>query len=278
MADQIVQQDSEGRYGYGTTPVMETFLRMIGESKKQNTMLFLVNLGTLVRNTADGKMSVDDVVEKVCTYMSNMATDYAAAVSEWRAYNHFIVFYHAVNGKVLWGPARRVTHSVASLSAKEAMVKLTERLKHVKEQKSGNTTSIIAVEGNLRQPSYKGLAELCSKLTPVGVVINMISHNPIDWHIGYLGRKAIMYRSYTGVAVEMTPRNLGPIVFDNPNVPFTPVTHVLLGDKSFLRGFLRGKDKESFLEAARREKFILRSENYIISTARINLGLLPYRL
>jgi len=278
MADKVMEFEDEGRYGWGTQAAVATLFKKLGESKRQETALVLVNLDTMVRNTADGKLTIDEVVNKVCSYMTNIATDFAAVVGEWKSLTHTIVFYHAQNNRVVWEPVRRVTKSAAGLSAQEAMVKLLKRLETAKEQKVGNVRSIVAIGNSLRQPSYKGLAELCGKLTPSEVTINIISHNPIDWHIGYLGRKCLLYRSYTGTCIEMTPKNLGPIVFDNPNVPFTPVTHVLLGDKSVIKGFLKGTDKDNFLKAASHEKFIVRTEGFIIDRAKINLGLLPYRL
>lgn len=278
MADKVMEFDDEGRYGWGTQAAIATLFKNIGEAKTQRNMLVLINLDTMVRNTADGKLSIDEVVNKVCSYMTNIATDFAAVVSEWKSFTHTIVFYHAQNKGVVWEPALRVTNSAAGLSGKEALVKLIDRVKRVQEQKVGNVRSIVAVGNNLKQPSYKGLMDLCSRLTPIDTIINMISHNPIDYHIGYLGRRCLLYRCYTGKCVEMTPRELGPVVFDTKDVPFTPITHVLLGDKSVIRGLLRGTDKDNFLKAARNEKFIVRTEGFIISRAKINTSLLPYRL
>lgn len=278
MADKIVEQEDEGRYGFGTKPAVDTLFKKLGESKYKSGALVMVNIDTLVRNTADGKMKVEDVVGKVCKYMTNIATDFANVVSDWVATENTIIFYHISNAKVVLPAALRVTKSAAGLQFKEALSLVIERVKRAPEQKVRNVKSIVAVGTTLRQPSYRGIVDLANKYTSAGTTINLISHNPIDWHIDTLGRKGILYRSYTGVAVDMTPANLGPMIFDNPNIPFTPLTHVLFGDKNVIRGFMRGQDKEKFLELARHDKFIYRTEQYIISRAKVNTGLLPYKL
>lgn len=278
MADKIVEQESEGRYGWGTQAAVDTLFKKLGESKYKNGALVMVNIDTLVRNTADGKMKVEEVVSKVCQYMTNIATDFANVVSDWVATENTIIFYHANNSRVVLPIALRVTKSAAGLQAKEALNLILERVKRAPEQKVRNVRSIVAVGNNVKQPSYRGIVDLASRYSPTGMTINLISHNPIDWHIESAGRKGILYRSYTGVAVDMTPANLGPMVFDNPNIPFTPITHVLFGDKNVIRGFMRGQDKEKFLELARHDKFIYRTEQYIISRAKVNVGLLPYHL
>ena len=87
-----------------------------------------------------------------------------------------------------------------------------------------------------------------------------------------------MYRSYTGVAVNMTPKDLGEVVFGEKNVPFYPITHVILGDKSFIKGLIVKKDRENFLALAVRDKFLLRSETFIKTNSKINQSLIPYKL
>lgn len=278
MADKIIEQTDPGPYGFGTGPAVETLFKKLGESKYKSGALVMINIDTLVRNTADGKMKVEEVVGNVCQYMANIANDFANAVSDWVATENTIIFYHISNAKVVPQIAFRVTKSAAGLQAKEALSLVIERVKRVPEQKIRNVKSVVAVGTTLRQPSYRGIVELAGKYTSAKTTINMISHNPIDWHIETLGRKGILYRSYTGVSADMTPSNLGPIVFDNPNIPFTPLTHVLFGDKNMIRGFMRGQEKDRFLELARHDKFIYRTEQYIISRAKVNVGLLPYHL
>ena len=76
----------------------------------------------------------------------------------------------------------------------------------------------------------------------------------------------------------MTPSKLGKVAFDDERVPFYPVTHVLLGDKSFIKGLYVRDFRKTFIESAARERFVLRSEMYIRSHAKINVNLLPYTL
>lgn len=277
MADKIVEQDDPGRYGYGTTPAVDTLFKRIREKKIRSACLIAINIETLVRNTAESNLKVKEVVDRVCEYMSNIVNDFSAIVSDWDVGQHHVVFYYCALTCVP-NLFRRHHEGTTALLAKEALAAVIDRIKDSKEQTHGNVTSHICLGTDLKQPSYKGLVNIFNKITSRDVPVHMISHCPVDYHIGRLGRIGVMYRSYTGVAVDMTPRALGEIVFGVKTVPFYPITHVMLGDKSFIKGLAFKKDREMFLEIAAREKFLLRSETYIRSNAKINSQIIPYKL
>ena len=278
MADKIVTQETAGRYGWGTTIAVEAVLKRLMSYKLPTTGLLLVNIDTLIRNSMEKDLKIEEVAKNVCTYMTNIATDFAGALANWRMLNHNVVFYHADPFKVVPEIFRRKVNPESVMKSKAVLEKILERTKNVREQTVGNVTSRICLANEIRQPTYKGLAELCDHLAEKSVTVHMISHCPIDWHIARMGRIGILYRSYTGVAVNMTPTKLGKVVFDDERVPFYPVTHVLLGDKSFIKGLYVRDFRKTFIESAARERFVLRSEMYIRSHAKINVNLLPYTL
>ena len=278
MADKIVEQEDEGSFGWGTTAAFDTLMKRLGSKKIPSTCLIAVNIDTLVRNTVSKDLKVYDIVNKVCSYMTNMATSFAALVSGWNIPHHYLIFYHAEPRRIVPELFLRVSGGESGLLYREALKGVIERVKNSKVQTCGSVTSMICVANEVKQPSYKGLAEVFNKLVDRSVTVHMISHNPIDWHIHRTGRMGILYRSYTGVAVEMTATKLGEIVFGSKGIPFYPVTHVLLGDKSIIKGLLGGKDKKDYLELCYRDRFVLRSEDYINHHTKIAKELIPYKL
>ena len=278
MADKIVPQDEPGAYGYGTKAAFESLLKRLESHQLPTTGLVLINIDTLVRNATNPDWKIDKIVEEVAGYMSNISNDYATCVIKWRAQKHHIVFYHADYPAMVSPMLRRVHAGPTAMLAKESLAKLLERLKHITPQTIDNVTSMIALSKDIKQPSWKGLAQLCDKLAAPAVTVHMISHNPVDWHITKFGRPGLLYRSHTGAVVKMTPNDLGPIVFDVKGVPFYPITHVVLGDKTMIKGIVNKQSREQFIQMALRDRFVLRPESFILNHVFVKKSFIPYRL
>lgn len=273
------KDDEEGRYGYGTTQAVEALLKRIASYKTPMTGLVCINVDTLVRNAAGPNLKIGEVVDKVRAIMGNIANDFANLVAEWRDHKHTIIFYHIDAMQIVPEIYRRQHNGPTAMLTKESLNMLLERLRRANpDQTTGNVTSQIRIAGHFRQPSYKGIYDLLGKCAPGSVTAHMISHQPIDWHIQRMGRLCNLYRSHTGEVVVMTPGNLGQVVFDEPVVPFYPVTHQLLGDKSFIKGILVRNAKEEFIKLARRERFSMRSEGFINDHRQVRSYIIPYKL
>jgi hypothetical protein len=278
MADKIVEQEDEGPYGYGTTPAVNTLLKRVGGYKVPTQGLLMVNLATLIRNTVDGKMSARDVEEKVCTYMTNITTDYAAAMSRWKEFPHHVVYYWTDSMRLVPDAWRRKHKSETALVGDDATALLIKRFQNFKPQTHNGTTAHIEIGQKVKQPSYKGLVSISNSLVKHSSTMQMISHVPIDWHVQRLGRLGIMYRSYTGTAIQMSPIELGEAVFELKGIPFYPTTHVVLGDKNCVKSALVRQAKADFIKYALKERFVLRSESYIDGCVKKFIPLLPYDL
>lgn len=276
MSDTI-KQEEEGPYGWGTGAAIEALLKRLGSHQIPTTGLILINLDTLIRNTVNTDCKIDEVVNKITTFMTNISNDLAEALSRWPQLHHHIVFYHANLPKTIPLALLRTHNGPTAIQGAEVRKKLLARLEQVKPQTINGVTSVIALSKDIKEPSYKGLADLCNKLAGPAVTVHMISHNPLDWHITKYGRPGILYRSHTGAVVKMTPNDLGPIVFDTKGVPFYPITHVVLGDKSVIKGVVAKNDRKAFIAASLKDRFVLRPESYIKSHAIINKSFLPYR-
>ena len=278
MADKIVEQQDEGRAGWGTTVAFDAYLKRVSEYKIPTQGLLFVNIATLVRNTAEKNSTVADVVTKTCKFMENMSVDFAGAMSRWREYPHHIVFYYADAMQIVHTAYRREHKSEAALVALEATKELCKRFRDYEPQVHDNTTGHIVLARDVKQPSYKGIVYIANSIARHSTVIHMISHMPIDYHISRLGHLGIMYRSYTGTAVELQPIPLGEVVFEMKGIPFYPMTHMALGDKSCIKGYLLRGQKQEFIKQALRERLTLRSESQINAFVKKFMITLPYTL
>lgn len=278
QSNQQPVQEEPGRYGFGTKQAIEAMLKRFTSRKTPCTGLVAINLATLLRNSIQPNDDVETIVHNTCTYMSNISLDLAEVFAQWKNLPHHIIFYYANAEKLVPDAFRRKHNGTTDLLYNEALPILLDRLRSTNDQSHNGTTAVVCLAPTMRLPSYKGLADACNKVADKSVTLHLISHHPMDWHIFRTGRLGVLYRSHTGAMIDMNAVELGKIVFDEPGIPFYPTTHIMLGDKTMIKGILLRKERENFIERAKRERFTLHSEFYLNDKLKIHSSLLPYRL
>lgn len=83
----------------------------------------------------------------------------------------------------------------------------------------------------------------------------MVSHVPLDFHLYRVFKDFTVLESYTGNL--KTVKAFGKKVFQDELIPFNKYTHLLLGDKWYLRCQLDRTQKKEFKELAARMRFTL---------------------
>ena len=101
----------------------------------------------------------------------------------------------------------------------------------------------------------------------------MISHCPIDFHVGYRNKDFRLLQSHTGTII--TYSGLNSKVLGSPDVPFYPIAHSILGDKDYIKSTLSRKEKKTLLTAASKDRWIFKTQDSIKIELR-KLGLLPH--
>lgn len=268
-----------GRFGFGTTEAFDAFIKNITSLKGSHEILLAVNIATLLRNNistetfVDGKkvtavekpkLDAASVVVKTRQHMVEMANEFANVCDmRFKDRKHHVLFY-------LTDPTKQVPTDYLRPRTSESMMKLDAVIRAFcnvvkpSDQTSNNVQMHVRMANQMRVPSYKGLAEIFKGWTMYTVDVHLISHEPLDYHVAHVsGRKGFLYRSHTGAVVPLTPSELCKVVFKEDSVPFYPLTHTLLGDKSLVKGCMSRKDKERFLKAARDERWGLRTSEYI---------------
>lgn len=285
--------EEELRYGFGTKQAVESFFKEIQKQNNSGAIVLAVNIATIIRNSIstvafiDGQkienknskfFNINGVVTKTKTVMVDIANELAQICgARFPGYKHHVLYY-------LTDPLKQVPKDWLKPQTSDAAVKLQTvvnafaKATKPDDQTSGDTTMHIRLADQMRVPSYKGLAEALNGFAHYDVNLHLISHMPLDYHVAnYSGRRGYLYRSHTGAICQLGP-SLGKVVFGEEDVPFYPLTHVLLGDKYLIKGCLSTKDKHRFIQDARDNHWGVRTSDYIASKIN-NYGFnLPYKL
>lgn len=284
----------EGRFGFGTTPAVEAFFKTILSYKESHENILLVNLSTLLRNNisttvyVDGKkieskekpkLDTASVVRKTQQHMVEIANEFAEICNtRFKDRKHHVLFY-------LTDPSRQVPkewvrpHTSESATNLDAVTAAFCRVMKSNDQTQNNVMMHVRLADKMKVPSYRGLEEALKGIARYDVGFHMISHFPLDYHTSSItGRKGHLYRSHTGQVVDMTPSELGKTVFKIPDVPFYPITHVLLGDKVLIKGSLPKKERDRLVELAKTNRWGLRTNEYVSIKVKEYGFSLPYTL
>lgn len=268
-----------GRYGFGTSEAIDSVEKYLGISQDVTVML-AINIATLLRNAIGTKdVKADVAVREVRRTMQGIANEIADICKlKWKDKQHHVLFYLANTDKVVPPEYMRAHGNQAAITLDNAMRLISRELKSA-DQTDGNVNLHIRLADKMLVPSYKGIAAAIDSMTQSTVPILLISHMPLDYHVAYVThRKGLLFRSHTGMIVNMTPTDLGKIVFGQDNVPFYQVTHVLFGDKYLMKGSLERKDKVAFLEMAARDHLGMHTNSFVEARVKDNCPPLPYKL
>jgi hypothetical protein len=158
-----------------------------------------------------------------------------------------------------------------------AVLKMLKQISMFKTHKSDGVSIDLFRMVEKNQPAVLLLRRL-NKFKNLKRVI-LVSHNPLDFHIFRYLKKGIILESFTGKLINPSPKDLGIKVFNDPEIPFYPATHAMLGDKDIIQcPFLTRKEKTRFKELAYDKKWKLSTNAKIESDIRNNGFRLPFRI
>lgn len=276
------ERKEPGRLGYGTTEAVDALIGYLSnQAPSSYTVMLAVNIETLVRNAVGTKgVKPEDAVAEVRKSMGMIANEVADVCKQrrWTASKHHILFYYVDNSKAVASNFRRPQTSASAIVTNNALRLLLRELK-TNDQTEGNVSAHVRLAQQMRVPSYKGIREVVERLVQKDVPLLVISHMPLDYHVCTgTGRPGYLFRSHTGARVKLTPSDLAPVVFKNNDVPFYPITHVLLGDKYLIKGTLEKTEKTRFMEMVKADRMIMHTNNFVTTKIRKNSFALPYSL
>lgn len=271
---------AEARYGFGTTQPVDVVLKRLETQAGQYEALLVINIATLLRNAIDSKsVKTAEAIKKVKQMLPEIAEEFSnICKTKWPNRHHHIIYYLTRPEEGIPTDYLRPRTSPSASLFHTGVAALLKQLKP-SDSSDGNVHAHVRLAPYMKTPSYKGIKEAIDGVASSGAQIHLISHMPLDYHITLgTNRLGWLYRSHTGEMVKLSPSALGPVVFNNDNVPFYPVTQVLLGDKHLIRGTLDRTHKAQLLEIAAKDHWALRTNNYVSLKVKENNFLLPYSL
>lgn len=239
---------------FGTFNAIET-LETIYETEDLPPDTITVNLLTLIRNRirkdVPGRQTVteiqDDIIQIISRVKNAIPTNMPVA----------LIFYATDYMRVLTPQfARVVPPSKAEYSV--ACTTLLNTLKNTVQQ----LDNLIIVYFKIApiKHYYRKLFNI-SRMTKTTQRIIMLSHVYSDFHIVSTRPDVKLLESYTGDTVP--PGELGVKVFGTDIVPFYPETHLLLGDKHYVKPLMVRNDKKLVIQTAADEKWRYKSREAV---------------
>lgn len=263
----------------GIIPILNTFYDLSKERKPPVWNLFLINVETLVRDAKDKELNNNQICENTlrdCTILAQYINEYCQFTAKGNMTTKPLVCfylpdYRNIPKNYLRDPLPKGTEDrwkILSLCEKSL-----EKLGF--SNKFEDTDIVFSTLHHESFPHVELSKDLIRKdKTIVFRDTLMISHVPSDFHLANTFRAFSLLESYTG-AIK-TAKEFGKKVFGDEALPFNKYTHLLFGDKWYLKSPLDAKTKKSIKEQMIREKWLFRSDKKILEKL-IELKIAPHR-
>lgn len=250
---------------YGIAPILSTLGNLANSSDSPKWTLFLINVETIIRDREqkDHNITASEVLTD-CDVLSQYISAYCRHCGGDDTDKPIVCFY---------------------LPHYENIPKqyLREKFPQGTEIRWGIRNSIeMELKRKGFQPEYDGVEVLFSvpgKISswPHRDVLQdltrykdrirfrkvlMVSHVPLDFHLCRAFRDFTIMESYTG-NLKTLP-DFGRKVFQDENVPFNKYTHLLLGDKWYLKSLIPSKSKRELKEVAAKERWNILSDKLVL--------------
>lgn len=248
--------EEEGRFGFGTTPFMETLLQEIG-SKPDDEYAILINVGTLVRNRYNQEQKQRTIADLTIQTIQDIKRELSLLLSQGTKQKH-LLFYTMFYQKQL----SKINYRLESIQRAQvtAILQLIKSLLPDYREKDGMLEiGILHFIGVL--PSFQVLRKIITESPLIHPNVKLISHIPLDYHLLHFTKGEII-KSFKGDVLKCNAMTLGGYVFKRL-IPFTMDTHLLLGDTELVSCKVTPKQKRELEELCVEEKWKLRTDVYI---------------
>lgn len=264
-------------FSLGTKPVIDKLEQVI-PSRVNPVDTVMLNIGTIVRNCAANE-TVKAAIEE--EKRKGIETDHPAKVLYEEATKEMMNFIQYVcqifsNSPLVHNPTIITYHADYSKSIPEELYRKPQPSKRVitmcdemirrkmmkgsKQESKVNNVKVVELPVNDKHSPWRWLYNELKDVKNNHLAI-MISSHPSDYHVGPYCRTFRVLRSYTGNVVQY--KDLCNNLFDTSVIPFNQYTHAILGDKEDIKPTVKGAMKTKLLEAAEREEWSLKTQDYI---------------
>jgi len=270
----------EGRYSFGTTIVIDKMLEYIKKNKYPKGYLIYINVETLIRNRWDKNKKLQQLVDVVNEDMQGIMTELSENLYLMnKQVAQFIVFYTETYSRMIPQQYLKSRDSIEKAKIQDALAMFKKQFPTRSYfQNDCPMINVVLQHIEANTPSYKKLAE-GHKSSGGQHRVLLMSHYPLDYFM-FGGREltGAIFKSFTGAVIENDRDKLSESVFKNRNIPFYPLSLILLGDKDLIKGTLKPKEKKAFIEMCELGGLNLRTRDYVMDKLSKNNFTLPYTL
>ena len=239
---------------YGIAPILGAISDISRKHIRKVWELYIINIETLIRDRRDNASTPEQTARNVitdCTVLAQyIATYNNLSRSPTAKFNPVICFYipqyenmdrKYLRDKFPKGTEERwvVRDRVSKIIADEGFIESFE-----------GTDIIFSVEDGKKEWCHKSLLKsLASKYDNIPFRPTLlVSHVCSDFHLYRVFKDFTLLESYTGAFKY--PADFGKKVFGDENVPFNKYTHLLLGDKWYIKLQLDNKSRNALKKYA----------------------------
>ena len=229
---------------YGVAAILNSIADLAYSQKKNYWTLYLVNVETLIRDRKNNEQDVDKIARNViidCTVLAQYLAAYVKSMSTPRMKVEATVCFYM-----------NKYENIPTTYIKDKLPKGTEIRWKIRDR----VYEIITKEGYI------------SNYDDVTVTFSLSGLKKNTWphrdFVKDLSRGISGVQSYTGKF--KTHKDFGSKVFGDSNIPFNKYTHLLLGDKWYLKSLLDNKTKKSLIERATREHWALLPDRAVLQS------------
>ena len=264
--------DEEPKYSYGTDQavmMLEALYKTVPDPHDN----LLINLATIIRNCTDKDTVFKDAVTAVERVVNQITEVLTASMKMAKGIRGPRLIYYLADYNTEIPP---MVHRNTT-EYRELLQKLTRHfMRDIAHAKDIMLNDVLVKRVALPD----GIASFSSLRSEIRNPINtnsiyMVSHCAIDYHICEHYPAFQLVESYTGNVLDK--QQLGNKVFKQIDIPFCRSTHILLGDKDYIKSLLGIVEKRKIYALANSERWGLHTEDFIVNSLSRNGFSLPFK-
>lgn len=255
---------------YGIIPILNALSQLTTNRNAPAWDLYLFNVETLIRDRKNNELDINSIARNVLIDI-NVITEYITSYVKFTQIegNHekpILCFY------------MNRYEDIPKEYLKEKLPKWTDVRWKVRDKIISLLNSFEAA------PSSQDIHVLISSQSPKGgwphkdLIKDLvhyysgiqfrktliISHIPMDFHLYRTFNDFTLLESYTGNF--KTVKQFGKKVFGNDIIPFNKYTHLIFGDKWYVKTQVDGKTKKAIMEKAEKEHWSILPDKAILKS------------
>ena len=269
---QIFAKENEGtkelENSYGLMPILNAFANLTRSNHLKFWDLYLINIETLIRDRKNNTSDITTIARNIlndCNVLVKYIGEYARLFQRDHTKNKIIICFYMNKYEAL-----------PDLYIREKFPKGTEERWKIRDKvakmiddgpKSEEGIDVVfSVQSNTKVWPHKEMVkDLIHNFQGVPFMkALMISHIPLDFHLYRTFSDFTILESYTGAF--KTQKQFGKKVFGNENLPFNKYTHLLFGDKWYIKPLVEHKTRKLILDKAIKEHWTLLPDKAILKS------------